>query len=118
MDFTYVRTCAGFVYVAFIIDVFAQRIVGWHAQTTKHTELVMIPLRMSLWERSWQAHPIQPKQLIAHSDAGSQYTSLRFTEHLALEEIAPSIGTVGDAYDCQAVPAGSTLGSEVLAVAA
>ena len=99
MDFTYCRTWAGWVYVAFIVDVFSQRIVGWHAQTSKHVELVMIPLRMSLWERGRQGHPIQPKQLRAHSDAGSQYVSLAYTEKLALDGIAPSIGSVGDAYD-------------------
>jgi putative transposase len=99
MDFTYVRTWAGWVYVAFIVDVFSQRIVAWHAQTTKHVELVMIPLRMALWERDRQGHPIAPQQLRAHSDAGSQYTAVTYTEKLALDGIAPSIGSVGDAYD-------------------
>jgi len=99
MDFTYCRTWAGWVYVAFIVDVFSQRIVGWHAQTSKHVELVMIALRMSLWERDRQGHPIQPQQLRAHSDAGSQYVSLAYTEKLALDGIAPSIGSIGDAYD-------------------
>lgn len=103
MDFTYVRTWAGWVYVAFILDVFSQRIVAWHTQTSMHTDLVMTPLRMALWQRDRQGHPIGPKQLRAHSDAGSQYTSIRFTDHLALEQIAPSIGTVGDAYDCESV---------------
>ena len=56
-DFTYVRTWAGFVYVAFIVDVFAQRIVAWHAATTKQTDLVMIPLRMALWQRDREGHP-------------------------------------------------------------
>ncbi len=98
-DFTYCRTWAGFVYVAFIVDVFAQRIVAWHAATTKATDLVMIPLRMALWQRDREGHPTEPGELIHHSDAGSQYTSLRLTEHLALQEIRPSIGTVGDAYD-------------------
>ena len=96
---TYVRTWAGWVYVAFILDVFSQRIVAWHAQTSKHTDLVMIPLRMALWERDRQGHTVEPGQLIHHSDAGSQYTSIVLTEHLALEQIAPSIGSVGDAYD-------------------
>ena len=73
MDFTYCRTWAGWVYVAFIIDVYSQRIVAWHAQTTKHVELVMIPLRMGLWERGRQGRPVQPQQLRAHSDTGSQY---------------------------------------------
>jgi putative transposase len=99
MDLTYCRTWAGWVYVAFIVDVYSQRIVAWHAQTTKHVELVMIPLRMALWERSRQGHPIVPEQLRAHSDAGSQYVSLAYTEKLALDGIAPSIGSVGDAYD-------------------
>ena len=98
-DFTYVRTWAGFVYVAFILDVFAQRIVAWHAATTKETDLVMIPLRMAVWQRHREGHPTVPGELICHSDAGSQYTSIRFTEHLELEGIAPSIGSVGDAFD-------------------
>ena len=71
-DFTYVRTWAGWVYVAFILDVFSQRIVAWHAQTSKHVDLVMIPLRMALWERDRQGHRVGPDQLIHHSDAGSQ----------------------------------------------
>lgn len=98
-DFTYVRSWTGWVYVAFILDVYSQRIVAWHAQTSKHTDLVMIPLRMALWERDRQGRPIQPRQLRTHSDAGSQYTSLVWTEKLALDGIAPSIGSVGDAYD-------------------
>jgi putative transposase len=98
-DFTYCRTWSGFVYVAFIVDCFAQRIVAWHTSTSKVTDLVMTPLRMALWQRDRDGHPVVPGELIQHSDAGSQYTSLRFTEHLALEGIQPSIGSVGDAYD-------------------
>jgi transposase InsO family protein len=98
-DFTYVRTWAGFVYVAFILDVFAQRIVAWHAATTKQTDLVMTPLRMAIWQRAHEGRPVVAEDLIHHSDAGSQYTSIRFTEHLELEGIKPSIGSVGDAYD-------------------
>ncbi len=98
-DFTYCRTWAGWVYVAFIVDVFSQRIVSWHASTSKATDLVMVPLRMALWQRDREGHPAAPGELIHHSDAGSQYTSVRLTEHLALEGIRPSIGTVGDAYD-------------------
>lgn len=89
------RTGAGWVYV----DVFSQRIVAWHAQTSKHTDLVMIPLRMALWERDRQGRPVGPGQLRHHGDAGSQYTSVVLTEHLALAQISPSIGSVGDAYD-------------------
>ncbi|WBL18241.1 IS3 family transposase [Citricoccus sp. NR2] len=99
MDFTYVRSWAGWVYVAFIVDVYSQRIVAWHAQTSKQVDLVMIPLRMALWERARQGRPVQPEQLRAHSDAGSQYTAVAYTEKLTLDGIAPSIGSVGDAYD-------------------
>lgn len=98
-DFTYCRTWAGFVYVAFVVDVYAQRIVGWQAAADRRTDLVLTPLRIALWDRDRQGVPIEPGQLLHHSDAGSQYTSIRFTEHLELEGIAPSIGTVGDAYD-------------------
>jgi len=98
-DFTYLRTWAGFVYVAFVVDVFAQKIVGWHAASHKRTDLVLTPLRIALWDRGRQGHPVPEGQLLHHSDAGSQYTSIRFTEHLELQGIAPSIGTVGDAYD-------------------
>ena len=97
-DFTYCRTWAGWVYVAFIVDVFSQRIVSWHASTSKATDLVMVPLRIALWQRDREGHPARPGELIHDSDAGSQYTSVRLTEHLALEGIQPSIGTVGDAY--------------------
>jgi putative transposase len=99
MDFTYVRAWTGFTYVAFVVDVFAQRIVAWNAATTKDTDLVMTPLRMAIWQRARDGHPIVPGELIGHADAGSQYTSVRFTEHLALQGVRPSIGSVGDAYD-------------------
>ena len=98
-DFTYCRTWAGWVFVAFVVDVYAQRIVGWHVSTTRTTDLVLTCLRMAVWQREHDGHPVIPGELIHHHDAGSQYTALRFTEHLALEGIAPSIGSVGDAYD-------------------
>lgn len=63
------------------------------------TDLVMVPLRIALWDRERQGQPLDAGQVIAHSDAGSQYTSIRYTNHLALEGITPSIGSVGDAYD-------------------
>jgi len=97
-DFTYVRTWTGFVYVAFIVDTFAQRIVGWHIARSMKTDLVMVALRMGLWSRDHSGNPVPPG-LIHHSDAGSQYTSIRYTERLQLEGIAPSIGSAGDAYD-------------------
>lgn len=99
MDFTYVRTWVGFSYVAFVVDVFAQKIVAWNAATVRDTDLVMTPLTMAIWQRGREGHPIVAGELIGHSDAGSQYTAVRFTEHLELEGGRPSIGTVGDAYD-------------------
>jgi len=99
-DFTYVRTWSpSWVYVAFIVDVFSQRILAWHASTSKATDLVLTPLRMALWQRDHEGTPVIAADLIHHSDAGSQYTSIRFTEHLDLEGIRPSIGSIGDAYD-------------------
>lgn len=98
-DFTYVHTASGWVYIAFIVDVYSQRIVGWHAQTSRGVELVRIPLRLALWERDRTQHPVVPGELTHHSDAGSQYTAVKFTENLALQGITPSIGSVGDAYD-------------------
>lgn len=77
--------------------------MAWHAATTKTTPLVLTPLRIALWDRGRSGHPVRPGELIAHSDVGSQYTSLRFAEHLAAEGIAASIGTVADAYDCQSL---------------
>jgi len=94
-----VRSWSGFVYVAFILDVYAQRIVAWHCQSTKTVDLVSIPLRMALWERDRQGHPASAGELIHHSDAGSQYTAVKLTESLVLQGIRPSIGSVGDAYD-------------------
>ena len=101
MDFTYVRTWAGFVYVAFVLDVFAQKIVAWNIASTKVVELVDAPVRMALWQRGREGHPVVRGELIGHADAGSQYTSITFTDHLADEGIRPSIGSVADAYDCE-----------------
>lgn len=108
-DFTYVRTWAGFVYVAFILDVFSRRIVSWHACQSMRTDLVMIPLRMALWQRERDGHPVVAGELVHHSDAGSQYTSIRLTERLDLEQIAASIGSVGDAYDNALMESGNGL---------
>lgn len=98
-DFTCVRTWAGWVYVVFIIDVFSRKIVAWHAATSKEVSLVTTPLRLALWQRAHDGHPVKDGELIHHSDAGSQYTSTRLTEKLSLEHVAASIGSVGDAYD-------------------
>jgi putative transposase len=70
--FTYCRTWNGFTYVAFVVDVYAQRFVGWHAATDRRTDLVLTPLRIALWDRERRGAPIQPGQLLHHSDAGSQ----------------------------------------------
>ncbi len=97
-DFTYVATWSGTVYFAFVIDVFSRRIVGWRAATTMTTELVLGCLEHAVWSRS-QDGISDLTGLVHHTDAGSQYTSIRLTEHLEVEGIAPSIGSVGDAYD-------------------
>jgi transposase InsO family protein len=94
-DFTYVSTWQGFVYVAFIIDVFARRIVGWRVSSTPHTEFVLDALEQALYDR----RPASGQRLVAHSDRGSQYTSIRYTERLAEAGIEPSVGSVGDSYD-------------------
>ena len=93
-DFTYVATWSGTIYVAFIIDAFSRAIVGWKAATTMRTDLVLDTLDMAIWRRG-----ALRRGLVAHSDAGSQYTSIRYTERLAEIGAAPSIGTVGDSYD-------------------
>jgi len=94
-DFTYVSTWQGFIYVAFIIDVFARRIVGWRVSSTPHTDFVLDALEQALYER----RPEGGQRLVAHSDRGSQYTSIRYTERLAEAGIEPSVGSVGDSYD-------------------
>ncbi|MCX5401565.1 IS3 family transposase [Streptomyces sp. NBC_00102] len=98
-DFTHVKTWSGVVYVAFVVDTFSRRIVGWSAATSKETKLVLDTLDMALWQRDRDEHPHRRGELIHHSDAGSQYTSFRLAEHLAAAGIAASIGSVGDAYD-------------------
>lgn len=97
-DFTHVAARCGVVYVAFVVDVFSRAIVGWAAATTKHTSLVLNALDMALWRRERSGRPAGTG-LVHHSDAGSQYTSFRFTTHLMAAGIDASIGTVGDALD-------------------
>ncbi|MFJ6486839.1 IS3 family transposase [Streptomyces sp. NPDC091682] len=98
-DFTHVATFSGVVYVAFVVDTFSRRIVGWSASTTKQTRLVLDALDMGLWQRDRDQHPPLPGELVHHSDAGSQYTSFTLAEHLEKAGIAASIGSVGNAYD-------------------
>ena len=93
-DFTYVRTWLGFVYVAFAIDLYSRTIVGWSASTTKDVSFVEQCLQMALWRRDHTDRPVLAG-MIHHSDAGSQYTSVRFTETRALEGLSASIGSVG-----------------------
>jgi putative transposase len=94
-DFTYVATWAGFVYVAFVIDVFARRIVGWRASRTAHASFVLDALDQALHDR----RPVHRGGLVHHSDRGSQYVSIKYTERLAQAGVEPSVGSVGDSYD-------------------
>ncbi|KQO66585.1 transposase [Methylobacterium sp. Leaf89] len=94
-DFTYVATWSGFVYVAFVIDVFARRIVGWRVSRTAHAAFVLDALEQALHER----RPVQGGGLVHHSDRDSQYLALRYTERLAQAGVEPSVGSVGDSYD-------------------
>jgi putative transposase len=92
-DFTYVATWAGFVYVAFVIDVFSRRIIGWRVARSMDTDLVLDALEQALWSRSGA------RGVIHHSDRGSQYLSIRYTERLKEAGVEPSVGSVGDSYD-------------------
>ena len=94
-DFTYVSTWQGWLYVAFVIDVFARRIVGWRVSSSMHTDFVLDALEQALYARQ----PERDDALIHHSDRGSQYVSIRYTERLAEAGIEPSVGSRGDSYD-------------------
>jgi transposase InsO family protein len=94
-DLTYVATWRGFVYVAFVIDVFSRRIVGWRASTSLRRDLALDALEQALYDRP----SIQAEPLVHHSDRGVQYLSIRYTERLAQAGIEPSVGSTGDSYD-------------------
>ena len=94
-DFTYVSTWQGWLYVAFVIDVYARRIVGWRVSTSMKTDFVLDALEQALYDRQ----PSLTEGLIHHSDRGSQYVSIRYTERLAEAGIEPSVGSKGDSYD-------------------
>jgi transposase InsO family protein len=94
-DFTYVSTWQRFVYVAFVIDVFARRIVGWRVSSSMHTDFVLDALEQALYDRQ----PERDDALIHHSDRGSQYVSIRYSERLAEAGVEPSVGSKGDSYD-------------------
>ena len=94
-DFTYVSTWQGWLYVAFVIDVFARRIVGWRVSRSMHTDFVLDALEQALYARQ----PERDSSLIHHSDRGSQYVSIRYSERLAEAGVEPSVGSKGDSYD-------------------
>ena len=94
-DFTYVASWTGFVYVAFVIDAYARRIVGWRVSRTAHAGFVLDALEQALHER----RPLRGSGLVHHSDRGVQYVSIKYTERLAAAGIEPSVGSVGDSYD-------------------
>jgi putative transposase len=94
-DFTYVATWIGFVYVAFVVDAYARRIVGWRVSRSAHAGFVLDALEQALADRS----PVSGGGLVHHSDRGAQYVSIKYTERLAEAGIEPSVGSVGDSYD-------------------
>ena len=94
-DFTYVSSWSGFVYVAFVIDAYARRIVGWRASRTAHAGFVLDALEQALHDR----RPMHRGGLVHHSDRGSQYVSIKYTQRLAEAGVEPSVGSVGDSYD-------------------
>jgi putative transposase len=97
-DITYVSTWSGWVYVAFVVDAYARRILGWRAGTTMTTKLVLDALEQAIWTRSRDGHA-DLTGLVHHHDHGSQYTSLALGERLADSGIRPSVGAVGSSYD-------------------
>jgi transposase InsO family protein len=94
-DFTYVATWSGFVYVAFVIEVYARRIFGWPVSRVAHAGFVLDALEQALHDR----RPLSDGGLVCHSDRGSQYVFIKYTERLAEEGLEPSFGSVGDSYD-------------------
>ena len=112
-DLTYVRTHAGWTYVAFVLDVFSRMIVGWQVSTSLRTDLALDALDMGLWTRQRAGHDVTG--LTHHSDRGVQYRAIRYTERLAEADAVASVGTVGDSYDCQSVSARSREDGVVLA---
>jgi putative transposase len=97
-DFTYVPTWSGMVYVAFVVDAYSRRILGWRAAASMKTALVLDALEQAVWARRREGFA-ELSGLIHHNDAGSQYTSIAFSERLAEVGIDPSVGSIGDAYD-------------------
>ena len=96
-DLTYIRTHSGWVYAAFILDVYSRVVVGWQVSTTMHTDLALDALDMGLWARDRAGQDVAG--LIHHSDRGVQYRAIRYTERLAEAEAVTSVGSKGDSYD-------------------
>jgi putative transposase len=95
--YTYCRTFAGWVYAAFVVDVFSRRVVGWQLSTSLHTDLALDALEMGLWTRAHAGH--DTTGVIAHSDKGVQYLAVRYTQRLAEAGAVASVGSTGDSYD-------------------
>jgi putative transposase len=100
-DLTYVRTTAGWVYAAFILDVFSRMIVGWQVATSLYTDLALDALQMAIWRR--QTTGADLAGLVHHSDRGVQYRAIRYTQRLADAGAVASVGSTGDSYDCETV---------------
>ena len=96
-DITYVKTHCGWVYAAFVLDVFSRRIVGWQLSTNLYTDLALDALNMGIWTRRRAGEDLS--QLIHHSDRGVQYVAIRYTERLGEVDAVASVGSVGDSYD-------------------
>jgi transposase InsO family protein len=99
VDFTYVHTWAGFVYVAFVIDAYARRIVGWKVSISATASFVLDALEQAIHAR----RPGPEDELIHHSDRGVQYLAMNYTQRLAEANLVPSVGSVGDSYDCESM---------------
>jgi putative transposase len=91
-DITYIPTWAGFLYLAVVLDAWSRRVVGWSIQTHLRTELVLEALNMAIWQR-------QPREVVHHSDHGTQYTSIAFGRRCREAGVRPSMGSIGDCYD-------------------
>ena len=100
-DITYVRTFSGWVYAAFVLDVYSRMIVGWQLSTRLYTDLALDALRMGIWRREPAGHDLAG--LTHHSDRGVQYRAIRYTERLTECDAVASVGSRGDSYDCQSV---------------
>ena len=118
-DITYIRTFSGWVYAAFVMDMYSRRIVGWQVSTSLHTTLALDALEMGLWNRDRTGQPrgsgSETAGLIHHSDRGVQYRAVRYTERLEDAEVVASVGSKGDSYDNAAAEAfNSTFKSELI----